>query len=341
MNKALQRQQIHESDYASIQAQLEEMFQKLIFDPIIKLLAPRNAQVNKAVKQMKNSKDRWNAKYDPIITALHTGQIQYVDSVFSGDFNASISKALKSYGAKWNNRLKTFTILPQQLPTAVVEVAEERQFLDRAIHNRLMEQFNYMQENMARSIDEYPLRSSQVISRMDQKFDRSYGDALGTEGMSEDAKKFLDQRYSDRLKPYVKKFSDNMIRDLRSMVRANAETGYRFDTLIKRIEGRYDVSKSKAEFLARQETAMFTAEHRRARFSDVGITSYIWRTSGDAAVREDHAHLNGREFQYSNPPIVDHATGRRAGPGQDFNCRCIDDPILPKVLTEKEYALSA
>lgn len=340
MNKLVQRQTIHPNDYADVEAQLREIFFKILFEPVIKLLAPRNAQVKKAVKELKNTKGRWNDKADPIVAGINSGKIQYVDGVFSGDFDASTSRALRSYGASWNKRLKTFTILPEALPDEVVAVAYERASWDQKLHARLMEIFNYMQETLATKIDEYPIRSAKVISRMDGKFDKSYGDALGTEGLSEHAKKILDKRYSNNLKPYIKKFSDEMILDLRKMVRANAETGYRFDNLIKRIEGRYDVTQSKAEFLARNETARFTAEHRQQRFGDVGITKYIWRTAGDSEVREDHKHLNGREFEYANPPVVDHATGRKANPGKDYNCRCIDEPVLPSILTEKEYAVS-
>lgn len=326
---------LQESDYASVKAQLEALFYDLVFRPIVKLLAPRNAQVKEATKELKN------ANSDPIVAALYSGKIQYVDGIFSGDFNATISKELKAYGAKWNARAKTFAILPQMLPSEVVEAADESNELAKTLHDRLMGVLNNIKHGLDQAIAGSPIDASIVISRMDSKFNRAYGDALGTDRLSKEAKEKLERDYANNLRPYIKSFSEDMISEIRDSVQQNALSGYRFDNLVARIQSRYDVSQSKAQFLARQETGLFTSAARQARFGDVGITKYIWRTAGDSRVREDHRHLNGNEFEYAHPPVVDIATGRKANPGQDFNCRCVDEPVLPAVLTEKEYALSA
>jgi uncharacterized protein with gpF-like domain len=50
-------------------------------------------------------------------------------------------------------------------------------------------------------------------------------------------------------------------------------------------------------------------------------------------VRKRHRELgamseSGTVFKYSEPPIVDVRTGRRANPGEDFQCRCTANPII-------------
>ncbi len=70
------------------------------------------------------------------------------------------------------------------------------------------------------------------------------------------------------------------------------------------------------------------SEFRRLNFSEAGVTRYIWRTAKDRRVRDAHAHLDGKTFFYSDPPIVDPATGRRRNPGMDYGCRCFDQPLL-------------
>lgn len=52
--------------------------------------------------------------------------------------------------------------------------------------------------------------------------------------------------------------------------------------------------------------------------ADAGVTEYVWRTVGDGRVRESHRHLNGKQFKYSDSPVVDTKTGRRANPGEDY-----------------------
>lgn len=325
--KTLRAQRLRESDYEDVQRQLGELFYALLFKPLVDLLAPHSRQVKSAVKEMRN------AAYDSVVSAIRSGQIQYVNGEFSGEFNAQISSALRKYGAKWDRATKTFSALPQQLPVEVLEAAAESDRMARLLHDTLMARLDGIERGLAGNVEANPVKANKTISKMDRNFNGAYSDALGTEGLSKAAKERLDKKYADSLKPYITDFSSNMVKEIRAMVRANAETGYRFDSLVGRIQGRYDVSQSKAEFLARNETSLFTAEHRRQRFGDVGIKSYIWRTAGDTEVRKDHAHLNGRQFDYANPPVVDEATGRRANPGQDYNCRCLDEPVMEEVLT--------
>lgn len=323
--KTLKGIKLHESDYADMQRQLEVLFYKLIFKPLVDLLAPHNAQVKAAAKELRN------AKFDPIVSGINSGKIQYVDDTFSGDFNATISRALRAYGATYNKRAGTFTVLPQSLPVEVLEAAKVYSQAAEDLHDELMKTLDGIQKGLGKSIDSNSVDATITIGKLNKKFDSTYGDALGTEELSEGAKGNLDKLYVDSINPYIKNFTDEMVRELRTMVAENAKAGYRFDSLIERIQNRYSVSKSKAEFLAQQETSLFVSKHSEQRFKDVGITSYVWQTAGDADVRKDHSKLNGRTFDYAHPPIVDIATGRRANPGEDFRCRCVASPILPEV----------
>lgn len=332
--KTLKGKGLTESDFSDVESQLKELFYQLIFKPIVDLLKPHNAQVKSAARQLKNSSNHrmLNAKYSPIVAGINSGKIQYVDGIFSGDFNAAISSALKGYGAKFNKRTATWAIMQQALPVEIVSAIKEYANTARQLHDALDGQLRKIEMNLSYEIQSNPIDATKTINKMDRQFNDQYGDALGTENLSATAKEKLNRAYAASLSPYIKRFSSEQIADLRAMVKANAEIGYRFDRLVSQIEQRYDVTQTKAEFLARQETSIFTSKARQARFGDVGITKYVWRTAQDSEVREDHRKLNGREFEYSKPPIVDEATGRRAGPGQDFNCRCIDEPMIENVL---------
>ena len=329
--KTIRGQVLRESDYADIEKQLKELFRALIFKPMIDLLAPHSAQVKAAAKGLRNSAERRNAAFDPIVAGINSGRIQYVGEAFTGIFSAAISRALRGYGAKFNKATKAFTALPQQLPVEVLEAAKAYADAAKAVHDRLDAQLAAAQKALE-SDAAIHIDGSKTIKGMDKSFDDRFGDALGTEGLSDAAKAALARRYEDSVRPYVKEFTDKMILELRGIVADNARAGHRFDRLVDGIQGRYDVSQSKAAFLARNETARFVAEHRRQRFGDAGVTSYVWSTSKDSRVREDHKKLDGRTFEYAHPPVVDEATGRRANPGGDFLCRCVDSPILPVVL---------
>ena len=62
------------------------------------------------------------ATYTPeqiVIAALRSGQIQYVNGKFTGNFTAKISKALESMGAKFNKVTKTYNLSRDALSITV------------------------------------------------------------------------------------------------------------------------------------------------------------------------------------------------------------------------------
>ena len=324
--KTLKPQRLREDDYSDMESQLKAVFYKIIFKPILDLLAPHNAQICAASKELRN------AIVAPVVAGILSGKIQYTDNTFSGDFSATISKALRSYGADYNKRSGTFTIMPQNLPPEVLAAVNEYADAAKNLHDALGKKLTEIQRGLEIEVHANPVDSIKIIGKMEKGFNKVYGEAIGREELSDRAKKTLSKDYSDNMELWIQKWCKETITDLRGIVEGNASEGYRFDKLIPKIQGRYDVSQTKAAFLARQETSLFVSKHRQERFADVGITSYIWQTAGDSRVREDHKHLDGKEFEYARPPIIDHATGMRGNPGEGYNCRCVANPILPGVL---------
>lgn len=88
-----------------------------------------------------------------------------------------------------------------------------------------------------------------------------------------------------------------------------------------------EVTRSRATLIARTETARTGAILQRVRAESIGVTHYQWSTVGDSNVRPSHKKLNGKVFEYLNPPLCD-APDIHANPGCVFNCRCISIPIV-------------
>lgn len=309
--------------------QLKKIFFDLIFRPVLDLLLPYNAQMKSAAKELRNASDR------AVLAALRSGKVQYTSGTFSGDFNASISKELKRMGAKWNKTTKTFSLPPNKLPESVAALAQEYNDTAKKVHKELEKRLAEVQKQLETMGDIDLVDADETVDRVQKGFEKSAGSALGTEAdLSEAGRKKLSEEYTENLSPYIKKFAGETISELRQMVADNAQQGYRFDKLVTRIQGRYEVSQTKAKFLAKQETSILVSKHRQVRFEEVGVTRYIWRTSHDSRVRDRHKELDGREFLYSQPPVTDPATGTRNNPGQDFGCRCVDFPLLPGVKVE-------
>lgn len=104
--------------------------------------------------------------------------------------------------------------------------------------------------------------------------------------------------------------------------------GIRASAFAKDIMNTGEVTKSRAMLIARTETSRAVGILQQARAESVGSEGYIWRTSEDIDVRDEHRRLNGRYFTWGKPPIAG-SKGERAHPGCIYNCRCWAEIVLP------------
>jgi SPP1 gp7 family putative phage head morphogenesis protein len=99
--------------------------------------------------------------------------------------------------------------------------------------------------------------------------------------------------------------------------------GLRVEKLKSLLLERGDVSESRAELIARDQTLKLNGEITATRQMRAGVERYVWSTSQDERVRESHAELEGQTFSWTEPPEVGH-------PGQQFQCRCVPIAIIPE-----------
>lgn len=102
----------------------------------------------------------------------------------------------------------------------------------------------------------------------------------------------------------------------------------RVEDLRNSIMERCDVARSRAELIARDQIGKRNAELTESKYRQVGITKYTWSTSLDERVRDEHSDLEGTTHSFADPPVVDSNTGRRANPGEDYQCRCVAIPVI-------------
>jgi SPP1 gp7 family putative phage head morphogenesis protein len=89
-----------------------------------------------------------------------------------------------------------------------------------------------------------------------------------------------------------------------------------------------EVAVSRANLIARTETARTASALTQARAQHIGSEGYIWRTANDSDVRHSHKEMNGRFVRWDSPPTLSDGTTTHAG--QIYNCRCYPEPVLPE-----------
>ena len=123
----------------------------------------------------------------------------------------------------------------------------------------------------------------------------------------------------------IRTVEDRYLEDVREMVAKGFEAGTRWETISEDLQERAGVSKSNAERIARDQTGKLNAEVSKDTMEQLGVTRGIWRTMGDERVRDEHAELDGQEYDLATG-ILFH--GERIWPGSEIQCRCYAEPVL-------------
>lgn len=321
--RTLRPQHLKDSAWSGIEDQLKLIFYDLIFAPILSV-------INKETAQRIELKNSPNLSF--LIEALRTGRVQYSGGVFTGDFNVRISNDIRSFGGQFDARSKTFTADVPKIPGAVIAQAAEYSTRAKSVHDELKRKMDDIEKGLDARLALHEVDASLALEKIQSDFRESALALRVQPKLSEDRARRLADDYNENLKLPIKDFSLHSIASLREAVEDNSLQGYRFDRLKDVIKQRYGVTANKAKFLARQETSLFMSKYRKERFGQAGVTSYRWSTAHDERVRDSHKRLDGRIFTYDDPPITDRSTGAKNNPGEDFNCRCVDIPLLDKVV---------
>lgn len=124
----------------------------------------------------------------------------------------------------------------------------------------------------------------------------------------------------------IESIPNKLLPEVEGLINSAYNGGMRVEDLADRIFGRFDVAESRAKLIARDQTSKLNGALSRLRQQNVGGDEYIWRTSQDERVREEHAAKEGQKFRWDDPPAD---TGN---PGDDVQCRCYAEMVMPDKL---------
>lgn len=130
----------------------------------------------------------------------------------------------------------------------------------------------------------------------------------------------------------IESIATDAIKRVETLTFTSLQKGTRVETIsdeiLKIVGPNSGITRSRANLIARDQTAKLNADITRTRQSELGIEKYTWRTVGDDRVRDNHASKDGQVFEWSNPPAD---TGH---PGEDYQCRCVAEPYLEGLIPE-------
>lgn len=112
----------------------------------------------------------------------------------------------------------------------------------------------------------------------------------------------------------------DQVSDLKSTILERTQ-GLRVEEIRGLIQERFGVSASRADLIARDQTLKLNAQMTQENYKKANVSRYVWTTTRDERVRDEHAELDGQIFSFDDPP-------EPGNPGEDFQCRCVAFPVF-------------
>lgn len=268
------------------------------------------------VKEIRNEKSG-------LLAAIRSGQVWYQDGVFSGSFNAKISRELKESGATFERENNTWRIDPRNVSPNITIAQTNAEMNYKAVQAKVIQTLDNINVESINKISDIPDKYVNTIDWMEGDFQKTIRSIAIPPKLTDAQRGIIAAEWGQNLDKYVKDWTEQNILKLRQEVQTNAFDGRRSQEMVKHLQANYGVTKRKAEFLARQETSLLMSKFRETRYRDMGANTYRWAGSMDARERPDHKALEGKVFDWTSPPVVDQRTGRRGHPGEDYGCRCV------------------
>ena len=306
-------------DYEAIERLIKEAFRREIYKPILREFNLRNKTIKNDMPGLKD--------------AIPTGRITFKDGVFSGELNSKISKELRALGAKFDRVKGVYRIPLVELPLDVrhmISINAER--FEEKINKveRILDKV--VPEELAAKL-EISHHLYRAIMKVETQFSKTIKSFAMAPKLSELEMQRIAAEWRENLDLHIVTFAKEEIISLRDMMRETVFSGNRSGSVVKTIQKSYGVTENKAKFLARQETGLLMAKYKEVRYASVGVTHYKWTcVTGTKLhpVRPAHQALNGKVFEWKDPPITSTPgePQKHNNPGQDYNCRCYARPIV-------------
>jgi len=125
----------------------------------------------------------------------------------------------------------------------------------------------------------------------------------------------------------IRSIASQHLDDVEKVVRKSVKTGRDLQQLTSDLLDRYQITKKRAAFIARDQNNKATAVITRTRQQELGITQAIWQhSSAGKQPRKSHQAAHGKRYDINKGMLID---GEWIRPGELPNCRCVSISIIP------------
>lgn len=211
----------------------------------------------------------------------------------------------------------------------------------RILLNKLRRRFGSVFEQKALSLAESMLRRSNRANASavhESLKELSGGLSIKTSFISGKLAEQMKAAVTENVS-YIRSIRSEYHTQLEGAVMRSITSGNGLADLVPELQKLGEVTRTRAHFIALDQTKRANAFLTRQRLADAGVTHFRWIYTGRSKIpREFHRDvLANRVFRLDDPPVVDPKTNRRGFPGDLINCRCEMEPVIKFGEGEDEY----
>lgn len=316
-----------EAPATRLRAEIVKLLKLVFFDPLM--------------AQLELTKNNAAPSKSKLLRMIQSGDLQYRNGQFYGKVNAAVSKELRELGATFSKTDKRWRLSPEKLTTDLKRAVEaqrvERERLERTFRQGLSRIQTSAQEMLASvGFESFAEDTDEEVSK---RVRVSLADALAVQPTLEpEAQREMRKAYTENVRLSIVGFIDDEVKRFRKNILPEIQAGIGRTALTEYVQARLKVGYSRAKFIARQETALFTSKQKELQYRDAGIEKYRWKAiggrAGDGRTRDEHKHAHGKIFFWDhskNRNPVRNADGKPVHPAEDFGCRCQAIPIVDSI----------
>ncbi len=137
----------------------------------------------------------------------------------------------------------------------------------------------------------------------------------------------------------IKSIQTDLLDDVGVIIESSFRAGQSMPTLAKQLQSKFNISRNKAKFIGRDQTSKLHSDYILHEYELLGISEYVWSTSGDERVRDSHKVLDGKICQCNDATTYrDSEKGKIKSKvsiggalyqfGKDYGCRCCPRAIV-------------
>lgn len=131
----------------------------------------------------------------------------------------------------------------------------------------------------------------------------------------------------------IQSVKDEYKDNIAKLIRDNVFNGERPTNIVTQIKDIGGVSKSRAAFIARDQTSKINSDLVEIRAKAIGSDTYTWLSTNDERSRPSHDAMDGKLCKWSDATVYSDDDGKtwkkrsaiggvELHAGRDFNCRC-------------------